>query len=89
MNGETEVRCPLCKGTAVSKYGKTGKGAQKYRCLAPGCRHQFDPNAKHISPVIKTIVAALIAEGVPTKKIHNAVQTVSKRWINEQRKSKG
>ena len=68
----------------MGKYGRTAVGTQKYRCLNLLCKRQFDPNAKHIPPAIKEIVQQLIADGVPTVKIHKAVKTVSRRWINKQ-----
>jgi len=34
-----EVRCPYCGSVKVNKYGKTGIGAQRYKCFNKECSH--------------------------------------------------
>jgi transposase-like protein len=44
----TEIRCPLCDGDAIYRYGRIKTGAQRFLCLV--CGSQFTFGAKK-SPV--------------------------------------
>ena len=79
------VSCPDCKGSRLSRYGKTKIGLQKYRCL--DCKRQFVAGSDHlIDAETKKTVLGLLAQGVHPKKIANAIEGVSLRWIYELRK---
>ena len=81
------VICPDCKGTKLSKYGKTPAGLQKYRCLNQECCRQFVFGSDHlIDAEKKKMVIALLAEGTPPKKIEKAIPGISLRWIYEFRR---
>jgi len=32
-----EVKCPNCESAQVIKYGKSSRGAQRYKCQKPEC----------------------------------------------------
>ena len=81
------LSCPQCRGSKLSRYGKTAAGRQKYRCLNPACRRQFVYGSDHLlDPETKKIVMNLLSAGVEPVQIHRAVPEVSLRWIYELRR---
>jgi len=81
--------CPSCKCADLAKYGKTKAGLQKYRCRRELCGRQFVAGSTHlIDPKVKTMVLNMIAVGVSTKKISQAVPGLSRRWIQELKRRK-
>jgi len=79
------VSCPDCKGTRLSRYGKTAAGLQKYQCLT--CRRLFVAGSDHlIDPEQKKIIMSLLEQDTLPKIIRKAFPRISLRWLYELRK---
>jgi transposase-like protein len=66
----TDYNCPACGGSLLAKYGKTGAGKQKFKCLDPSCRRQFVAGSKYlIDEKTKATIMELLAAGVHPKQI--------------------
>jgi len=78
------LACPTCKGTDLTKYGKTKAGLQKYRCRRELYGRQFVAVSTHlIDAKVKTLMMNMICAGLRTKTISQAVPDISRRWICE------
>jgi transposase-like protein len=85
MNEGKSVRCPVCGGWLLEKYGKTKAGKQKYRCLEPPCRRQFVAGSEHeIGAEVKGAVQNLLKQRTAPAAIAAAFPgKISLRWIYE------